>query len=110
MGGFWAQLFGLVPMMCLWLADALVRPRLLRLLSLLGCVVLYRYTYGLNLADVCAAVCGVLVCEAVGGDRAASAAAQLNRFAGAVPRRPRGSARNSQWPARGREPRRGPGG
>jgi hypothetical protein len=83
MGGFWPHLFGLVVVMALWLADVLVRPRLLRLLALLGCVVLYRYTYGLNLADVCAAVSAVLACEALGRDAAAWWARTL-ALAGAI--------------------------
>lgn len=83
MGGFWPHLFGLVAAMGLWLADAMVRPRLLRLLALLGCVALYRYTYGLNLADVSIAVGAVLVCEALGGDAAAWWARALT-LAGAV--------------------------
>jgi hypothetical protein len=65
MGGFWSHLFGVVPTMALWLADALIRERLLRLLALGAGVVLYRYTYGLNLADVITAVSALLICEAL---------------------------------------------
>ena len=70
MGGFWPPLFGFVPLMLLWLADALVRPRLLRLLSLLAGVLLYRYTYGLNLADLTGAIGALLIVEALGARRA----------------------------------------
>jgi hypothetical protein len=63
MGGFWSHLFGLVPLMALWIADVLVRQRLLRLLALLGAVALYRYTYGLNLGDLIAAVAALVALE-----------------------------------------------
>ena len=65
MGGFWPHLFGLTPLLLLWMVDALVRHRLTRLALTLGCIVLYRYTYGLNLADVTAAVGLILVLDAL---------------------------------------------
>jgi hypothetical protein len=65
-GGFWAHLFGLVPLCAIWWADALIRPPILRILSLLALTVLYRYTYGLNLADLLAAVGALLAIEAAG--------------------------------------------
>lgn len=64
MGGFWSHLFGMVPLMALWLVDALVRQRLLRILALVAGGALYRYTYGLNLADVLATVGVILILEA----------------------------------------------
>src|SRR5439155_19375380 len=52
MGGFWAQVFALVPLFLLWLADALVRDRISRIAWLFALIAIYRYTYGLNLADL----------------------------------------------------------
>lgn len=58
--GFFPHLFGLIPLLMIWLVDAIACSRLWRWLGLLGGVVLYRYTYGLNLGDVMVAV-GVLL-------------------------------------------------
>jgi hypothetical protein len=63
-GGFWAHLFALVPLCAIWWADAFIRPQLLRISAILALVLLYRYTYGLNLADLLAAVGGVIALEA----------------------------------------------
>jgi hypothetical protein len=86
MGGFWAHVFGLVPLFFLWLADALVRPRLVRLAVLCAGLVLVRYTYALNLADLCGLFGALLVVEALGARtspawmRAALAAAAVAAF------------------------------
>ncbi len=66
MGGFWAHLFALVPLVALWLVDALVRQRILRVVAIGFIAVLYRYTYGLNVPDLCAAIGVILVAEACG--------------------------------------------
>ena len=50
--GFFAHIFGLAPLVCLWLIDGFVRPPRLRLAALATGVVAYRYTYGLNLGDM----------------------------------------------------------
>jgi hypothetical protein len=65
-GGFWAHLFGLVPLCAIWWADALIRPPILRIFSILALTVLYRYTYGLNLADLLATVGALMAIEAAG--------------------------------------------
>jgi hypothetical protein len=57
--GFFTFLFGFIPLMMIWLADALIRARFLRWIALTGGVLLYRYTYGLNLAELLLSV-GVL--------------------------------------------------
>jgi hypothetical protein len=66
MGGFWAHVFGVVPLFFLWLADALVRQRLWRLVLLLAGLILFRYTYALNLADLCLVLGAILIAEAAG--------------------------------------------
>jgi hypothetical protein len=66
MGGFWSHLFGLVVPMAMWLGDALIRQRALRILALFAGCVLYRYTYGLNLADAFVAVGVILLIDAGG--------------------------------------------
>ena len=69
MSGFWGHMFGLVPLMSLWMVDTLVRQRMLRVAAILFVVAIYRYTYGLNLTDVLVAVGLVLVVEAIGDSR-----------------------------------------
>lgn len=64
--GFFVHMFALVPLLGIWLLDGLVRPRRLRLLALVGGVVLYRYTYGLNLSDLLLAVSVLLLLESQG--------------------------------------------
>ncbi len=85
MGGFWAHLFGLIPLVSLWLVDALVRQRILRVAAILFIALLYRYTYGLNVPDLWAAVGLLLVAETLGrqlpmGTRIALGLAALAAF------------------------------
>jgi hypothetical protein len=49
--GFYAHLFGLVPLALAWLAYALPRTAWVRCAALAVATVFYRYTYGLNLGD-----------------------------------------------------------
>jgi hypothetical protein len=65
-GGFWPHLFALIPLLALWLADALVRPRVLRVIAVVLFAVLYRYTYGLHLAELLAAVAALVLVETAG--------------------------------------------
>jgi hypothetical protein len=65
-GGFWAHLFALIPLLGIWWADSLIRSPSLRILAILLLAALYRYTYGLNLADLLAALAGVFALEAAG--------------------------------------------
>jgi hypothetical protein len=65
-GGFWPHLFALIPLLAIWWVDTLVRPRFVRILSVLGLTLLYRYTYGLNLADLLLAVGALFAIEAAG--------------------------------------------
>ena len=58
--GFYAHLFGLVPLVLAWLAYALPGAAWARCGALAVFTVLYRYTYGLNLGDFLF-TCGVLV-------------------------------------------------
>jgi hypothetical protein len=67
MAGFWAPLFGLVPLSAMWWIDALVRKRLVRVLALLFVAAVYRHTYGLNLPELMATLATLLVVEALGG-------------------------------------------
>lgn len=64
--GFFPPLFALIPLLGLWFADGLCRPRGLRLGALVLFVVLYRYSYGLNLAGLLLALALVLLLEARG--------------------------------------------
>lgn len=57
--GAYAHLFGFLPVALVWLADVLLEPRLLRLLWVGLALVLYRFTYGLNLPDL-VLTCGAL--------------------------------------------------
>lgn len=61
--GFFPHVFGFVPLLILWLVDGLVRPRRLRIALLMAGVVLYRYTYVLNLADVLVSLSVLLLLE-----------------------------------------------
>jgi hypothetical protein len=58
--GFYAHLFGLVPLVLAWLAYALPGSAWARCAALAVFTVFYRYTYGLNLGDFLF-TCGVLV-------------------------------------------------
>lgn len=58
--GFYAHLFGLVPLVLAWLAYGLPRSALARCAALALFTVFYRHTYGLNLGDFLF-TCGVLV-------------------------------------------------
>jgi hypothetical protein len=65
--GYYVHLFGLLPLMMLWAADALIRLHWLRVAALIGAFVLLRYTYALNLADAAVAVAFVLLVEGFRG-------------------------------------------
>ena len=65
--GYYVHVFGLIPLVALWAADALLRLQALRVLALLGGFVLLRYTYSLNLADAALALGGVLLLEGFRG-------------------------------------------
>jgi hypothetical protein len=65
--GYYVHLFGLLPLMLLWAADACIRLQMLRILALLAALALLRFTYALNLADTIVAVAFVLVCEGFRG-------------------------------------------
>lgn len=69
MSGFWGHVFGLIPLMSLWLVDTLVRQKMLRVAAIVFVAALYRYTYGLNLTDVLVTVGLVLAVEAIGDSR-----------------------------------------
>ncbi|QSQ22470.1 hypothetical protein JY651_46390 [Pyxidicoccus parkwayensis] len=58
--GFYAHLFGLVPLVLAWLAYGLPRQAWARCVALALFTVFYRYTYGLNLGDFLF-TCGALV-------------------------------------------------
>jgi hypothetical protein len=64
--GFWPHVFALVPLFCLWLADAVVQPPLSRVAALCVAAILYRFSYGLNLPDLLATLALVLALEALG--------------------------------------------
>lgn len=66
MGGFWAHVFALVPLVALWWVDALVRHQVLRLAGIVLVLAIYRYSYGLNLPEGLAAVSVVFLAEASG--------------------------------------------
>jgi hypothetical protein len=66
-GGYYVHVFGLLPLMVLWAADALIRLQPVRVAALIGGFVLLRYTYSLNLADVALAVAFVLLVEGFRG-------------------------------------------
>ena len=57
--GFFGHLFGFLPFGLVWVADLLIRPRLLRLFAMGLAVVTCRFTYGLNLGDLLV-TCGCL--------------------------------------------------
>ena len=65
--GYYVHLFGFLPLMMLWAADALIRLHRLRVAVLIGTFVLLRYTYALNLADAAIAVAFVLLVEGFRG-------------------------------------------
>lgn len=88
-GGFWPHLFALIPLFALWLADALVRPRVVRVITVVLFAVLYRFTYGLHLSELLATVAALILVEAAGpalprGTRVAGALAGLAVASGAV--------------------------
>ena len=65
--GFYVHVFGLLPLMLLWAADALIRRQPVRVAVLIGGFALLRYTYVLNLADVALTVAFVLLVEGFRG-------------------------------------------
>ena len=65
--GYYVHVFGLLPLVMLWAADALVRFWALRLATLACGFALLRYTYALNLADAALAVALVLLAEGLRG-------------------------------------------
>jgi hypothetical protein len=68
--GFFPPLFGILPLVALWLTDGLTRVRWLRLSASLFVLAVYRYTYGLNLPDVMVALAVIALIEAAGaGER-----------------------------------------
>ena len=50
--GFWAHLFGLVPLISLCLSYGILPNLFLRMAALILGIIFYRFTYGLNLADL----------------------------------------------------------
>jgi hypothetical protein len=50
--GFFTHLFGLIPLFMIWFVDVVTEVRLWRWSAVLAGIVLYRYTYGLNLGEV----------------------------------------------------------
>ena len=64
--GFFAHLFALVPLLVAWLIDCVVRARFWRWLGLVAAIVFYRYTYGLNLADMLTAAAVILFADSFG--------------------------------------------
>jgi len=65
--GYYVHLFGLLPLMALWAADALICLQRLRVAALIVAFVLLRYTYALNLADAALAVAFVLLVDGFRG-------------------------------------------
>lgn len=65
--GYYVHVFGLIPLLGLWAADAMLRQPALRVVALLGGFALLRYTYALNLADAALALAGVLLLEGFRG-------------------------------------------
>lgn len=65
--GFFAHLFSLVPLLVGWLIDAAARARLWRWLGLAATLILYRYTYALNLADLSIALAALFVADSFAG-------------------------------------------
>ncbi|HEX4457394.1 MAG TPA: hypothetical protein VIA18_05470 [Polyangia bacterium] len=61
--GFFVHLFGLVPLFTLWLVDATTNARLWRWLWIAAGAIVYRYTYGLNLADLALALSALAVVD-----------------------------------------------
>jgi hypothetical protein len=64
--GFFPHLFALVPLMIAWLIDSAARARLWRWIGLIATVGFYRYTYGLNLADLLIALGALLFADSFG--------------------------------------------
>ena len=61
--GFFVHLFGLVPLFALWLVDATTNARLWRWLWIAAGAAVYRFTYGLNLADLALALSVLAVAD-----------------------------------------------
>jgi hypothetical protein len=61
--GFFVHLFGLVPLFALWLVDATTNARLWRWLWIAAGAAVYRFTYGLNLADLALALSALAVAD-----------------------------------------------
>ena len=59
--GFYPQIYGLVVVMLIWLADVALDDGVCKVLVLLAGGALVRYTYGLNLPDLCLALAIVLL-------------------------------------------------
>ncbi len=64
--GFFVHLFGLVPLFGLWLVDATTNARLWRWLWIAAGAALYRFTYGINLADLALALSALAVADSFG--------------------------------------------
>lgn len=71
--GFFVHVFAIVPLLLIWLVDAMVRPPRLRLLLLGAGAAAYRYTYGLNLGDLLLALAALVVLDARAYSRARGA-------------------------------------
>ena len=65
--GYYVHIFGFLPLMMMWAADALIRLHWLRVAVLIGSFLLLRFTYSLNLADAAIAVAFVLLAEGFRG-------------------------------------------
>lgn len=50
--GFFPPIFGLIPLVALWMSDAMLRSAIGRLIAYCVLIALYRYTYGLNLPEL----------------------------------------------------------
>lgn len=61
--GFWAHLFGLIPLILLCLSYGLFSSLFSRLAALLFGVVVYRFIYGLNLGDLILTAGILMLCE-----------------------------------------------
>lgn len=66
--GFFPYLFALVPLLTVWLIDTATRARLWRWLGIGAAAGLYRYTYGLNLADLAIAIGLLFFIDSFGRD------------------------------------------
>jgi hypothetical protein len=69
--GFYGHFFGFLPFALVWLADVLLRPVALRILWTGLAVMVCRFTYGLNLADLLLACGGLWLFDLVAARRRA---------------------------------------